>query len=267
MSLRRGSGAPQASPEVSVLIVERRVEALLLHLDEQLLGARLKLGHRVVRLQRGGGAGGLQRGAAAAAEAACPGAPAARATRGWAPPSAPSTRTCGRPCSGRLQQPGGVERRRGAWHQRQQQVRRGAARARTNEGRAALAQHVERLDGLPLEAVHDVDDEHGDVLQQRHGGVESARGGGERRQRRTQSDEPRERKFVNCSWPGVSMMRRPGTLYSRRSDWFCRSRSRGQGVGGGSQEVRRSFLPPCVPSCRSRPGGARWGSTSRRSAA
>ena len=29
------------------------------------------------------------------------------------------------------------------------------------------------------------------------------------------SDEPRDRKLVNDSWPGVSIMSRPGIRYSR----------------------------------------------------
>jgi len=63
-------------------------------------------------------------------------------------------------------------------------------------------------------------------------------------------DEPRERRFVNCSCPGVSMMSRPGTLYSRRSDWFCRRGAAAAGGGCGQQ----GRLNPCPgahsPSCR-----------------
>jgi hypothetical protein len=99
---------------------------------------------------------------------------------------------------------------------------------RNDKRRTAGPQHVQTLDCLRLQAMYDVHNQNltrcDTDTAQHQGAMVSLRvqRGNRQPSKRTamsHNDDPRSRRFVNVSWPGVSMTSRPGTRYSSATSW------------------------------------------------
>mmetsp|Transcript_13598 Transcript_13598/g.46058 ORF Transcript_13598/g.46058 Transcript_13598/m.46058 type:complete len:215 (+) Transcript_13598:1555-2199(+) len=65
----------------------------------------------------------------------------------------------------------------------------------------------------------------------------------------SQSDDPRDRRLEKDSWPGVSMMRRPGTVMSS-GEWRCMPSVCLRRVSTGKKEAPICWvMPPASPAC------------------